>query len=161
MVMLATIMWKFLSSYLPLKDSKVTTVHETTIWFVRFEHDIYTLRKRTIIQRNQKQGVLSSLIWFLLPTHCRCRRLLLHLAAINDTYILGRNLLHEGSARRRGLYLTTHNIQNRQIAMLPAGSETRNPSKRADRDLHVLQRGHWNRQEGGGEEYKKELECNI
>jgi len=42
--------------------------------------------------------------------------------------------------------------------MLPAGSETHNLSKRADADLHVLQRSHWNRQEWGGEEDKKGLE---
>jgi len=83
------------------------------------------------------------------------------LATLNDTYILGRNLLHEGSVRRRDLYLKMHNARKRQIAMLPAGSETRNPSKRADGDLHVLQRGHWNRQEWGGEEDKKGIEDSV
>jgi hypothetical protein len=159
--MLATIIWKSLSPYPPLKDNKVTTIYETIIWSIRFEYDIYTLRKKTCIQRNHIQGVLSSLVRFLLPTRCRCRRLLLHLATLNDTYIFGRILLHEGSARHRNLYLTRHNIQKRQTAIHPAGSETRNPSKRANGDLHVLQRGHWNRQEQGGGEDKKGLEGNV
>jgi hypothetical protein len=34
---------------------------------------------------------------------------------------LGRTPLDEGSARRRDLYLTTHNTLNRQISMPPAG----------------------------------------
>jgi len=83
------------------------------------------------------------------------------MATLNDTYILDRTLLHEGSARDIDLYLTRHNIQNRQTAMLPAGSETRNPSKRADGDLQILQRSHYNRPKQGGEEYKKWLEGSV
>ena len=36
---------------------------------------------------------------------------------------LGRTPLDEGSARRRDLYLTTHNIHKRQTSMPPAGFE--------------------------------------
>jgi hypothetical protein len=36
---------------------------------------------------------------------------------------LGRTPLDEWSARRRDLYLTTHNTHKRQTSMLPAGSE--------------------------------------
>jgi len=36
---------------------------------------------------------------------------------------VGRTPLDEGSARRRDLYLTTHNIHNRQKSMPPAGSK--------------------------------------
>jgi hypothetical protein len=34
---------------------------------------------------------------------------------------LGRTPLYESSARRRGLYLTTHNTHNRQTSMPPVG----------------------------------------
>jgi hypothetical protein len=34
---------------------------------------------------------------------------------------LGRTPLDEGSARRRDLYLTTHNTHKRQVSMPPAG----------------------------------------
>jgi hypothetical protein len=36
---------------------------------------------------------------------------------------VGRTPLDEGSARRRDLYLTTHNTHNRQTSMPPAGFE--------------------------------------
>jgi hypothetical protein len=59
---------------------------------------------------------LSSYSDLCLPNHCRCRGLLLHLVTLKDT--LGRTLLEEGSARRRELYLTTHNTYKRQTSML-------------------------------------------
>ena len=36
---------------------------------------------------------------------------------------VGRTPLDEGSARRRDLYLTTHDTHNRQISMPPVGFE--------------------------------------
>jgi hypothetical protein len=36
--------------------------------------------------------------------------------------------LDGGSARRRDLYLTTHNIQNREVSMPPAGFEPAIPA---------------------------------
>jgi hypothetical protein len=41
---------------------------------------------------------------------------------------LGRTPLDEGSARRRDLYLTTHNAYNRQAPIPPAGFEPRIPA---------------------------------
>jgi hypothetical protein len=41
---------------------------------------------------------------------------------------LGRTPLDERSARRRDLYLTTHNTHNRQTSMPPAGFETAIPA---------------------------------
>jgi hypothetical protein len=38
-------------------------------------------------------------------------------------HTFGRTSLDEGSARRRDLYLTTHNTHKRQASMLPAGLE--------------------------------------
>jgi hypothetical protein len=43
------------------------------------------------------------LVSHLLPNHCRCRGLLLHLITLNDTYTLGRIPLDERLARRRHL----------------------------------------------------------
>ena len=71
---------------------------------------------------------LSLLLWPLLPTHCRCRGLLLHLITLNDTYTVGRTPLDEGSARRRDLYLATHNTHSRQTCTLPAGFEPAIPA---------------------------------
>jgi len=44
------------------------------------------------------------------------------------TQALGRAPLDEGSARRRGLYLTTHNTQKRQTSMSQAGFESAIPA---------------------------------
>jgi hypothetical protein len=42
---------------------------------------------------------------------------------------VGRTPLGEWSARRRDLYMTTHNIDNRQTSMPPGGIRTRSPIK--------------------------------
>jgi len=55
---------------------------------------------------------------------------------------VGRNPLDEWSARRRDLYLTTHDIHNRQISMTPVDSNPRF-SRQASADLHLRRRGHW------------------
>jgi hypothetical protein len=53
---------------------------------------------------------------------------------------VGRPHLCEWSARRRNLYLTTHNTHNRQTSMPPVGFDC---SRRAAVDLHLRPRGHW------------------
>ena len=67
-----------------------------------------------------------------LPIPCMCGGFLLHLVAVNDTHTLGRTPLYEWSARRRDLYLTTNNTQNRHP--YPGGIRTRNPSSWAAAD---------------------------
>ena len=59
---------------------------------------------------------------------------------------VGRTPLDEWSARRRDLYLTTHNTHNRQISMPPPGFETHDLRRRAAADLRLRPRGHWDRQ---------------
>ena len=54
--------------------------------------------------------------------------LVLHLITLDYTHklrhtTLGMTPLDEGSARRRALYLTAHDIHNRQTAMPPTGFE--------------------------------------
>jgi len=57
-----------------------------------------------------------------------------------------RTPLDEGSAHRRDLYLTTHNIQKRQTNIhAPGGIRTHNPSKRAAADSHLGPRGRCHR----------------
>jgi hypothetical protein len=50
----------------------------------------------------------------------------LYLITLSDTH--GRTPLDEGSARRRDLYLTTHNTHNRQIYKSPAKFEPAFPA---------------------------------
>ena len=52
----------------------------------------------------------------------------MHLITLNDTHAIGRTSLDEGSARRRDLYLITHNTHKRQTSMPPAGFETAIPA---------------------------------
>ena len=56
------------------------------------------------------------LVWFLLPTECRYRGVLLHMIMLRRT-TLGRTPLGEGSVRYGDLYLTTH---KRQTAVSPS-----------------------------------------
>jgi len=51
----------------------------------------------------------------------------LQLITFNDTRTRGRTPLDGKSTRRRDLYLTTHNIPKRHIAMSPAGFEPASP----------------------------------
>ena len=61
-----------------------------------------------------------------------CRVLLLHKITLSHTHthILCRAPLDEGTASRRDLYLTTHNIHNRQTSMIPRVFEPGMPSSR-------------------------------
>ena len=57
---------------------------------------------------------------------------------------VGRTTLEEWSARRRDLYLTTHNTLNRQHIHAAGGIRTHNLRKRATADLRLSPHGHWN-----------------
>jgi hypothetical protein len=59
---------------------------------------------------------------------------------------VGRIPLDEWSARRRDLYLTTHNTQQTNIHA-PGGIRTHDLSRRAAADLRLRPRGHWDRQD--------------
>ena len=75
-----------------------------------------------------------------------CSCLLLRLITLNDIHTrtpLGKTSLEEWSARRRALYLTTHNTHKRQPCL--SGIRTRNPSKRAAADPRLRPLGRWDR----------------
>jgi hypothetical protein len=55
---------------------------------------------------------------------------------------VSRTALDEWSARRRDLYLTTHNTHNRQTSMPPDRIQTHGPSRRAAADPRLRPRGH-------------------
>ena len=57
-----------------------------------------------------------------------------------------RTPLDEWSARRRDLYLTTHNTHNKQTSMPPGGIWTHDLSRRAAADLLLRPHGYWDRQ---------------
>jgi len=53
--------------------------------------------------------------------------------------------LDEWSARRRDLYMKTHNTHNRQTSSPPGGIRTHNLSRREGADLRLRPRGNWDR----------------
>jgi hypothetical protein len=61
---------------------------------------------------------------------------------------VGRTPLDEWSARRRDLYLTTHNTHNRQTYMPPGGIRTHILSRREAVDLRLIPHGHCDWQKG-------------
>jgi hypothetical protein len=62
--------------------------------------------------------------------HCRYGGLLQLLITLKDrhTHKLGRSSLDEGSARRRGPYLTAHNTYKRETSMRPVGIDPTIPA---------------------------------
>ena len=84
----------------------------------------------------------SFLVWFLQPVHCGSRGLMIYLIILRRT-IFGRTPRDEWSARRRDLYLTTHETHNRQTSIPPGAIRTRNPSKPTGSDRRLRPRGHW------------------
>ena len=84
------------------------------------------------------------LFWPRLPTHCRCRGLLLHPITHNDTYTLGRTALDERSDRRRDLYVHNRTFIRDKLHD-PRGTRTGNPRKRAAADPRLRPHGHQDR----------------
>jgi hypothetical protein len=58
---------------------------------------------------------------------------------------VSRTPLNEWSARRKDLYLTTHNTQQQTDNHAPGGNRTHDLSRRAAVDLRLRPRGHWDR----------------
>ena len=79
--------------------------------------------------------------WRCNPTRVMASSFLIILDHIQRRTTVGRTPLDEWSARRRDLYLTTHNINNRQISMPPSGIRTHDLSRRAAADLRLRPRG--------------------
>jgi len=78
-----------------------------------------------------KRAMTSSFTWFLDHTQRRTT--------------VGRTSLDEWWARRRDLYLTTHNTHKRQTRMPPAGFEPAIPASECPQTYAVAPRGRWDR----------------
>ena len=83
-------------------------------------------------------------LWRSGPTRAMASSFLRFLDHTQRRTTVGRTPLDEWSARRRDLYLTTHDTQNRQTHA-PGGIRTHDLVSRAAVDLHLRQRGHWDR----------------
>ena len=84
-------------------------------------------------------------MWRCDPTRVMASSFLRFLDHTQGRTTVGRTPLDEWSARRRNLYLTTHNTQQTNIHA-PGGIRTRDLSKRVAADLRLRPRGYWYRQ---------------
>ena len=102
--------------------SQVSPVHASPSNFMKIHFNIILLRPLPSYK--------NTYFYSHLPTHCRCRGLLLHLSTQAVIYMLCMTPLEEGSARRRGLYLC--NTRHSQETNIHSAAEirTRNPSER-------------------------------
>jgi len=69
-------------------------------------------------------------LWRCGPTRAMASSFLRFLDHTQRRITVGRTSLDEWPARRRDLYLTTHNTQHRQTSMSPAGFETTIPASK-------------------------------
>ena len=68
--------------------------------------------------------------------------------------------MDEGSARRRDLYVTTHQTQRTDVHA-PGGIRTRSPSKQAATDPRLRLRGHWDRPNKNSKKLKLPRHCAL
>ena len=118
----------------------------------RTQSDYNTRCINTIVLVRMSTGLLEIcrgfffFLWRCNPTRVMTSSFLRFLDHTRLTTV-GRTPLDERSARRRNLYLTTHNIHNRQTSSFaPCGIRTHDLSRRAATDLRHKPRGHWDRQ---------------
>jgi hypothetical protein len=84
-------------------------------------------------------------LWRCDPTRVMVSSFLMFLDHAKRRSTVGRTPLDEWSARRRDLYLTTHDTHNRQNIHAPGGIRSNDLSRRAAPDLRLRRRGYWNR----------------
>jgi len=73
--------------------------------------------------------LLIFLLWRCSPTPAMTSSFMRFLVHTQRHIIVGRTPLDKWSARRRDLYLTTHNTQHKQTSMPPAGFEPTIPAR--------------------------------
>ena len=89
--------------------------------------------------------LLLFFLWRCGPTRVMASSFTKFLDHTQRRITVGRTPLDEWSARRRDLYLTTHNNHNRQTSMPPGGIRTHDLTRRAATDLRLRPRGYWDR----------------
>jgi len=94
--------------------------------------------------RNHVEAIIFTGFFFG-PTRAISYSFIRFLDHIQRHTTVGRTPLDEWSARRRDLYLTTHNTHIRETFMPRGGIRTHNLSRRAAADLRLRPRGHWDR----------------
>ena len=103
-----------------------------TVWAIATHNKIHTKNKKSIIfslkimtnyEQRLSQDTGLFFLWRCDPTRVMAFSFLRFLDHTQRRTTVGRTPLDEWSARRRDLYLTTHNTHNRKISMPPVGFE--------------------------------------
>jgi len=103
---------------------------------------VYTLTLHSKLNCN----ITLHFFWLVSPQWARASSFTRFLDQTQRRNTVGGTPLDEWSARRRDLYLTTHDTHNKQTNIhAPGGIRNHNPSKRAASDLRLRPRGHWDR----------------
>ena len=89
--------------------------------------------------------IIYFFLWRCDPTRVMASSFLRFLDHTQGRTTVGRTPLDEWLARRRDLYLTTHNTHNRQHIYALGGIRTHDLSRRSATDLRLRLHGHWDR----------------
>jgi hypothetical protein len=87
----------------------------------------------------------TSSLWRCGPTRATASSFARFLDHTQQRTTFGKTPLDEWLARRRDLYLTAHNTQDRKLSLPPGGIRTHNLRRLAAADLLFRPRGHWDR----------------
>jgi hypothetical protein len=88
---------------------------------------------------------LPHALWRCCQTRNRASSFLRFLDHTERHTTIGNTARYSLSAIRTDIYLSTHNIHNRQTSIPPSEIETRNPRKWLAADQHLWASGHWDR----------------
>ena len=131
------------------KESLISLSHKNLFRTWIWTRDIPSKKHLQLIRPKFSLKILCSFffLWRCGPTRAMNSSFTRFLDHTQRRFTVGRTALDEWSARRRDLYLTAQNTQNRQTSMPPGGIRTHNLSRRAAEDLRLRSRGHceWQR----------------
>ena len=111
-----------------------------------YPHACYTPRTSRLPRSNRLSNFCYVCFWRDSPQWARASSFTKFLDHTQRRTTVCRTPLDELSACRRDLYVTTHNIHNRQTSIPPAGFEPTISSRPAAADLPLRSCGHWDLQ---------------
>ena len=103
--------------------SKCSLFHNFNVFGSCIIHILYTGVLKLKKNNSGAKRLIYDFLWPCGPRLSRTSSFTRFLDHTQRNTTVGRTTLDERSARRRDLYLTTHNIQKRQAAKPPAGFE--------------------------------------
>ena len=113
---------------------------------LRYTYIVYLYSSACVTTANLRYSFFFFfLLWRCDPTRVMASSFLRFLDHTQRRSTVVRTHLDEWSARRRDLYLTTHDTHNRQHIHASGGIRTHDLSRRAAAELRLRPRGRWDR----------------